>query len=65
MLIGATAEDLAARLVEVYGDPELWSELSSAGFELVQREFSLIAWQEGFRAALNAAGVREGVAEAS
>ena len=65
VLIGATADDLAARLVEVYGDPELWSELSSAGFELARREFSLTAWQEGFRAALNAAGVRDGVAEAS
>ena len=40
VLLGATAEELAAQVIRLYREPVLWGELSAAGMKLVEKEFS-------------------------
>ncbi len=43
VMVGADAESFAASVVELYGDPALWSRLSQNGTENVRRQFSFDA----------------------
>lgn len=57
VLVETSAEGLARRIVEVYGTPGLWAELSRAGLEHARDHLSLARWRSGFHELLEALGL--------
>jgi ubiquinone/menaquinone biosynthesis C-methylase UbiE/glycosyltransferase involved in cell wall biosynthesis len=57
MLIADSAEDFAARVVDLYTDDELWTRLSAAGREFTETRYSASAIQERLKLFLSERGL--------
>jgi hypothetical protein len=45
VLVETSPEGLAKQIVNTYGDPTLWSDLSAAGLQYAQHQLSLEDWR--------------------
>ena len=49
ILIGRTAADMAAKILQLYADPNLWQVMSSEGLALAEKSYSLAAFRRRLR----------------
>jgi glycosyltransferase involved in cell wall biosynthesis len=57
VVIGDTAESLAAGVLRVHDDETTWQIISTGGLEFAERELSPAAWQRAFHDILRAVGL--------
>jgi len=57
VLVETSPEGLASRIVAAYGDPKLWSDLSTAGLEYARHQLSPESWRRRFGDVLHGVGL--------